>query len=312
MNSFIICINAVLPIFLLMALGYLAQRCHLITKATVLKMNKVVFAVFLPIMILNNLYVSDFASSVRPGLMAYTAAAILVVYAVSTLLVSVFVSERSKQGVMVQGLFRSNYMMIGLALAANFLDASGMGCVSVLMVVVIPIYNILAVITLASHNGEKISWGRTLLDIVKNPLIIGTVLGMVFVGLGIKLPTPLESVISQIGQAATPLVLFLLGAFFRFSSLPSYARDLFWVCLGRLVVVPGLALAGGIALGFGNVELVTLVAIFGSATATASFPMAQQMGGDAELAGNIVVATSALCSFTLFGWCFMLMSMGLI
>lgn len=312
MDSFIICINAVAPLFLLMALGYVAQRCGIITKAVVLAMNKVVFTVFLPVMIFNNLYVSDFASSVRPLLMAYTAAAILAAYGVSTFLVNRLVKTRAKQGVLVQGLFRSNYMMIGLALAANFLSPQDMGCVCVLMVIVIPIYNILAVITLASHNGSQVSWKDTVLGIVKNPLIIGTVLGMVFVGLGITLPSPVEVVIGQIGQAATPLVLLLLGAFFRFSNLPQYAKDLVCVCLGRLVLIPSAALAGAIALGFGNVELVTLVAIFGSATATASFPMAEQMGGDAELAGNIVVATSALCSFTLFGWCFALMTAGLI
>lgn len=310
MDSLLICLNAVLPMFLLMALGYLAQRMRILGQTTVLKMNKVVFAIFLPAMIFNNLYASDFASSFKPDLMVYTALTILLFFTLSTLIVNKLVTIPAKQGVLVQGLFRSNYMMIGLALAANFLPANELGCVSLMMVVVIPLFNILAVITLATHTGGKVSWKKTLLDIIKNPLIIATLLGILAAATGIKLPTPVESAVSQLGEAAAPVVLFLLGGFFSFKSLPTYKKDLICVCIGRLVLIPGATLAGGIVLGFDHAAMITLVAIFGSPTATASFPMAAAMGGDAELAGDIVVATSTLCSFTLFAWCFALMSLG--
>ena len=171
-------------------------------------------------------------------------------------------------------------------------------------------FNVLAVITLEAMNGRRPGIGRLLLDIVKNPLIVGTAVGLVFLFTGIKLPSFLESTASQIAAAANPMLLFLLGAFFKFDGLRRYAKELVQVCLGRLVVIPGLALTAAMLIGVRGVEFAGMIAIFGSATAIASFTMAQQMGGDAELAGDIVVATSALCCFTMFGWAMLFKSLG--
>ena len=80
---------------------------------------------------------------------------------------------------------------------------------------------------------------------------------------------------------------------------------------GRLVLVPGIFLTIGALLGFRGVEFAGLIGVFASSTAVASFTMAQQMGGDAELAGDIVVVTSALCPFTIFGWILLFKSLGM-
>lgn len=134
--------------------------------------------------------------------------------------------------------------------------------------------------------------------------------GFCFLLLGIKLPSAIESTVSQLGAATNPLLLFLLGAFFKFDGLRRYAKDLVPVCIGRLVVIPGIFLTAAMLLGIRGVEFAGMIAIFGSATAIASFTMAQQTGGDAELAGDIVVATSALCSFTMFGWSLLFKTLG--
>ena len=151
-----------------------------------------------------------------------------------------------------------------------------------------------------------------MLDILKNPLIIGSVAGIAALLAGLRLPVPLEKVVSQMSGATSPVLLFLLGAFFQFKGMRSHMRELAAVCAGRLVVFPALFLGLAVAIGFRGVELVSLMGVFASSTAIASFTMAQQMGGDAELAGDIVVSTSALCSFTLFGWSLLFRLMGLI
>ena len=110
--------------------------------------------------------------------------------------------------------------------------------------------------------------------------------------------------------AAAGLLLFLLGAFFEFGGLRRYIKDLVEVCLGRLVVIPGIFLTIAWLTGIRGVEFAGMIAIFGSATAIASFTMVQQMGGDAELAGDIVVATSALCCFTMFMWSLLFKTLG--
>ena len=301
MESFTICLNAVLPIFLLMAVGYAARCFHLLDRADVAKINKIVFRAFMPAMVFYNIYSSDLSSAVRGSLLGCAVLGVFAEFLLSLGYALLFVKERSRRGVVIQGLFRSNFVIIGLPIAESLVGGD-LGPVAILLAVVVPVFNILSVISLAIFNGQKPDWKKVLLDILENPLIIGSAVGIAALLAGIRLPAPLEEVVSQMSDATSPMLLFLLGAFFQFRGMRGHVRELAAVCLGRLVVFPALFLGLAAAMGFRGVELVSLLGIFASSTAIASFTMAQQMGGDAELAGDIVVWTSALCSFTLFGW----------
>ena len=301
MESFTVCLNAVLPIFLLMAVGYAARCFHLLDRADVAKINKIIFRAFMPVMVFYNIYSSDLSSAVRGSLLGYAVLGVFAEFLLSLGYALLFVKERSRRGVVIQGLFRSNFVIIGLPIAESLVDGD-LGPVAMLLAAVVPLYNVLAVITLAIFNGQKPDWKKVLLDILENPLIIGSAMGIAALLAGIRLPAPLEKVVSQMSDATSPMLLFLLGAFFQFRGMRGHVRELAAVCLGRLVVFPALFLGLAAAMGFRGVELVSLLGVFASSTAIASFTMAQQMGGDAELAGDIVVWTSALCSFTLFGW----------
>ena len=301
MESFTICLNAVLPIFLLMAVGYAARCFHLLDRADVAKINKIVFRAFMPAMVFYNIYSSDLSSAVRGSLLAYAVLGVLAEFLISSGYALLFVKDIHRRGVVIQGLFRSNFVIIGLPIAESLVGGD-LGPVAILLAVVVPVFNILSVISLAIFNGQKPDWKKVLLDILENPLIIGSAVGIAALLAGIRLPAPLEKVVSQMSDATSPMLLFLLGAFFQFRGMRGHVRELAAVCLGRLVVFPALFLGLAAAMGFRGVELVSLLGVFSSATAIASFTMAQQMGGDAELAGDIVVWTSALCSFTLFGW----------
>ena len=301
MESFTVCLNAVLPIFLLMAVGYAARCFHLLDRADVAKINKIIFRAFMPVMVFYNIYSSDLSSAVRGSLLGYAVLGVFAEFLLSLGYALLFGKERSRRGVVIQGLFRSNFVIIGLPIAESLVDGD-LGPVAMLLAAVVPLYNVLAVITLAIFNGQKPDWKKVLLDILENPLIIGSAMGIAALLAGIRLPAPLEKVVSQMSDATSPMLLFLLGAFFQFRGMRGHVRELAAVCLGRLVVFPALFLGLAAAMGFRGVELVSLLGVFASSTAIASFTMAQQMGGDAELAGDIVVWTSALCSFTLFGW----------
>ena len=305
MNSFQICIRAILPIFLITAAGYAAKRVGLIREEDVPRINALAFKVFLPVMCFYNVYTSDLSSALRPGLMLFTVLAILAVYALSFAYAHFFVKERSKRSVIIQGLYRSNYVILGLPLAAGLTQNGDIGVAAVMGAVVVPIYNVLAVLVLELYNGTKPDGRKLLKNIATNGLIIGNVLGILVLILKLKLPSPVEIALRDMSRVASPLMLFLLGAFFRFRGMLSHWKDLIAVCLGRLVLIPALVLGLALVLGFRDLELITLLAIFASSTVVSSFTMAQQLGGDAPLAGDIVVATSALASFGLFGWSFL-------
>ena len=305
MNSLQICAKAILPIFLITAAGYVSKRARLIRENEVSRMNALAFKVFLPVMCFYNVYTSELSSALRPGLMLFTVLAILAEYALGFGYALLFVKDRGKRSVVIQGLYRSNYVILGLPLAAGLTQDGDIGVAAVMGAIVVPIFNVLAVITLELYNGTRPDWRKLLLNIAKNGLIIGNVLGILVLLVKLKLPSPVEVALRDMARVASPLMLFLLGAFFRFRGLLSHWKDLISVCLGRLVLLPALVLGVAAALGFRGIELITLLAVFASSTAVSSFTMAQQLGGDAPLAGDIVVATSALASFTMFGWSFL-------
>lgn len=310
MTAFHVCLNAVLPIFIMMALGFFARGLGAIKREDVPKLNKLVFRWFMPVMLFYNIYTSELSRAVQPKLLAFTALCVLCAYGLSLGYVLLTEKDKNKRGVKIQGLYRSNFVIIGIPLAAQLVEGADLGPVVVLISVVVPMFNVLAVVTLEVFNGNRPRLGRLLLDIIKNPLILGTAAGLALLLLDIRLPEAVVSTARQIGNVTNPLLLFLLGAFFEFGGLRRYIKDLVEVCLGRLIVMPGIFLTLAYLAGIRGVEFAGMIAIFGSATAIASFTMVQQMGGDAELAGDIVVASSALCCFTLFMWSLLFKTLG--
>ncbi len=310
MTAFTVCVNAILPIFLIMALGCLARHLGAIHRSDVPKLNKMLFRYFMPVMLFYNIYTSDLSSAVQPKLLIFAASGVLIEFFLSLAYVMLTEKEQSKRGVKIQGIYRSNFVIIGLPLATALVPGADAGPVVVLIAVVVPMFNAIAVVTLELFNGAKPRPSAIIADIFKNPLILGTIVGIAFLLLGIKLPSALLSTVKQVAAATNPMLLFMLGAFFQWGSIHRYVRDLIEVVLGRLVIMPGIALTAAYLFGIRGIAFAGMIGIFGSATAIASFTMVQQMGGDDELAGDIVVSTSALCCFTMFAWSLLFKSLG--
>ena len=302
--------NAVLPVFLMMAAGYLSRELGVLERGDVGKMNRVAFRVFLPCLLFYNVYRSDLSSAVNGALIAYAVLGVLAVFAAAYFVVLRLEPLNERRGVLMQGVFRSNYVILGLPIAQALLGEGDLGPVSVLIAIVVPLFNVLAVFVLERFRGGSVKAGEVLLQMLKNPLVISSALGILALVLGLKLPSVLEKTVSGLGAVATPLQLFLLGAFFRFEGLGRYAKALTAVTGIKLVVTPAVFLSLAAALGFRGAEFVALLGIFASPTAVNSFTMAQQMGGDAELAGDIVVSTSVFSAVTMFLWIFAFKTLG--
>ena len=311
MENLMISANAVLPMCLVMALGYGTCRLGWIRREEISVINRIAFRIFLPCLLYYNVYCSDLSVSFDPLLMAYAVGGVLLTFglAIGYTLLTEKLPER--RGVMIQGMFRSNYVIMGIPVATALLGAGELGTVSILIAVVVPLFNMLAVVVLEVFRGQKPKPLHILGQIAKNPLVIGSVLGILTLAAGIRLPHILEQTIQNVSAIASPLQLFLLGAFFQFSGLKTYRRELVTVSVAKLIVSPGLFLGLGALLGFRGVAFVSLIGIFASPTAVNSFTMAQQMGGDAELAGDIVVTTSAVSILTMFLWIFLFKSLGM-
>lgn len=178
--------------------------------------------------------------------------------------------------------------------------------------IVVPLFNFLAVVSLETFRGGNLSVKKIIHGIVTNPLIIGAFLGLLLLIFNIKLPVFIVSTIRDISKMATPLSLTLLGASFSFSNIKKYLKETIIVVLGKLVISPLIFIAIAYYCGFRDVALLSLMIMFASPTAISSFQMAIQMDGDSELAGQIVVFTSAFSIVTVFAWIFALKQFALI
>lgn len=311
MENLMISANAVLPMCLVMAIGYGTRRLGWLRREEISTINKIAFRIFLPCLLYYNIYCSDLSGSFDPLLMAYAVGGVLLTFGLALGYTLLTEKLPERRGVLIQGMFRSNYVIMGIPVATALLGVDQLGTVSILIAVIVPLFNMLAVVVLEVFRGQKPKPLHILGQIAKNPLVIGSVLGILTLVAGIRLPHILEQTIQSVSAIASPLQLFLLGAFFQFSGLKTYRRELVTVSIAKLIVSPGLFLGLGALLGFRGVAFVSLIGIFASPTAVNSFTMAQQMGGDAELAGDIVVTTSAASILTMFLWIFLFKSLGM-
>ena len=312
MENLLLSFRVILPVFLSIALGYLLRRIRILNDAGAETMNALSFKVFLPVYLFQNIYKTDLEQAFHGRLLLFAVAAVCALFAVLMLTVPHIEKDKPRCGVLIQGIFRSNFALFGLPVALSLLGEEKIGPTSLLLGTVVPVYNVLAVVALETFRGGKPNLGKIALGIVKNPLIIGTVIGILWNLFGPPLPEALAKWISTLGNVATPLSLIALGAGFTFRAARRNLKPLTLALLGRLVFSPLVTVAAAAALGFRK-ELLAPVLIFsGAPTAVSSYPMAQQMGGDAELAGEIVVFTSAFSVLTMFLWIFVLKQLALI
>ena len=319
-----ISVNAVLPLIICMAAGYLFRRTKLVDEGFCRKCNTFCFKTFLPLMIFMNVYNSDLESAVQPGAFLFAAAAVLVIFAAAFLIIPRIVrkgsvdsagspvSAASRQAVLIQCIFRSNFVIFGYQVVANVYGAGEAAVASVMAAIVVPLYNVLAVITLEYFTNSKNGLRPVILGIIKNPLIIGAVAALLFKLSGLTLPAPFYTGLSDMAGMATPLALVVLGGTFHFDALRRNAGALAIGTLGKIVVSPLVMVPIAAAFGFRDANLLSLVIVFASPAAVNSYTMAAAYGHDPELAGQLVVVTSVLSMVSVFGWIFLLRTLGLI
>lgn len=300
-----------MPIFLPMLLGYLLKRLNFADKASFDAMNKLVFKAFLPILLFYNIYQTKLTRVLDLRLTAFIVIGVLCVFVIGNFVVLVLTKDNAKRGVMLQGFFRSNFAILGIPLVNYVCGENMIGLTSLMVAVVVPLFNILAVITLERFRSRKIHVRNLLKGIATNPLVIGCAIGASFLVFGIRLPSFLEKAVSDVSKIASPLSIVVLGASFTFSSVKGYLREILITVSARLIIVPLLLLSIAALLDFRGEALACLMAVFGSPIAVSSFAMAQQMGGDEKLAAQSVVISSVFCLFTLFGWIFVLSALQL-
>ena len=311
MESFLVAVNAVIPFFCYLALGYTMKIRGVVKEEFLQKLNQMVFRVFYPFMTFYNIYKADAESLPRPLLLIFTGASILIVEALLIVIIPKIVKENPRRGVIIQAIFRSNFVLFGLPLTIAVFGDSAASIAAMMVTVVVSIYNTTSVFILEMFNGEgKSDIKKTLKAVVANPLLQGAIVGLFF--LGIKLPGSLVTPIAAFSNMTSPLAIYVLGGTLQFKAIRKNLKYLVPTLTCKLFILPAIIIAIAYAFGLRRLELFLLIAVYATPVAAASYPMAQNMGGDGELAGQFVVISTAVSMFTLFLWIFFMKSVGLI
>ncbi len=312
MEDFLFALNTVLPLLSLMAVGWFCRRIGLLTDSLVKGVNQLVFRVFLPVnlcySVMNTPYdtpVSGLAFLLIPGLL-------LLQFGLLFLIVPRLEKDRRKIGVMIQAMGRANYAFFGIPLVAMLFPGEDTSLAALLVTVTVPIYNLMSVIALCVYGQGEIKAGRIALNILKNPLIISSLLGFALWLLHFQPPAFLKNTMSDLSKIATPLALFTLGGAIQFASAKGHMRQLAVVVPWKLFISPLLFMAVCVLAGMRGIALACAFIAFGAPVAVSSYPMAQTMGGDGELAAECVAVTSALCIVSTFIFVYVMKITGLI
>jgi predicted permease len=325
MENLIVSFQIIMPLFLYMLLGYAAKKRGLLTKELNDGVNQLMFAMFLPVLLFKTLYQDDLSGFGQAAFIPYAMAGTVASFLLLFTLFSRLEKDPAKRGSLIQGAFRGNSVLYGLPVAISIFGEGNTAEVAIVLAAIIPIYNVLSVLvleicgqaarsedprvklSLGSVNWKSVGW-----SIFKNPLIHAVILGILANLSGVSFPSYAEKAINGVAGVVTPMAFVLLGSAFNLSSAGENKRSILLASLMKLVVNPFIFLLLPIYWGWSGPVLGAILISFGTPTAVSSFPMAKALHCDGDLAGEIVVVTSAASIVTMFLWIFVLKQMMLI
>lgn len=313
MENFILAVNVVLPIALIMSLGAYLKKIGMLDDITVNKMNRLAFRVFVGILIFINVYnIRNMNFDVKENIkfLLYPIIVIIFLYILAYLCYYKIILDRKELAVIIQGIYRGNFVLFGLPVAENIYGEAGISKVSMLISLIVPIYNVIAVLTLEYYSGKNISWKKILKSTITNPLIVGSLSAIFCIKFGIELPKPIYKTLFDLAKIATPLSFVILGASLKIDNIIKNFKKLVSINFMKLVINPFLTIVFGHYIGFTGSELVAFLAMSACPTAVSSFTMAKEMDVAGDLAGEIVASTTIFSILSIFIWVFVLKTLG--
>jgi predicted permease len=286
------------PIFVILALGIVLERAGIITDAFIESGTRLVFNIALPALLFISISKTRLGVDTDLSLIAFGLVATLVAYVLLEWYAARKVSPESDRGVVVQGGFRSNMGIIGLAYCVNAYGEPGLLVSSLYLGLVTILFNILSVITLSRSLHKRQGVWRIVRGIATNPLIIAIGLALPVSWFDITLPALLLQSGQYFADLTLPLALLCTGASLNFRTLRGEIGNTLTAAACKLLVIPVLFTLVGALLGFRGIDLGVLMLMSSAPTATASYVMVRAMGGNATLAANIVALTTLGSLFT--------------
>lgn len=301
MDILLFSFNGVAPICAMVLLGMVLRRMNLVTQQAANAMNKLCFQVFIPCKIFSQIARSDLTAVADMRTIAFALASTMTCLLLLCLFVPRFLPLGPACGEFIQGTYRSNSVMLGLQLLTDLYGEPASAALALPLPVMMIFYNFTAPLVLIRYTGKQGATAKEMLrNVVRNPFLVAAVLGLIASLMKIPFPPFVTSTLDSLGAVGSPLGLIALGAVTQMDALRKSGRLALLSSLLRLVVIPLLVLPIGIALGIRGAQMAVLLCFFCTPTAIGGYVLAQNIDGDGELAGQILLQTTILSSVTLF------------
>ncbi|SEP64649.1 hypothetical protein SAMN02910289_00232 [Lachnospiraceae bacterium RM5] len=312
MDNLIFSLNATMPIFLVIAAGYILRQKKFIDEGFLKPANKLVFKVTLPAMLVIEMMDCDIKKMFDLKYVLYCASVTMICILIVWLMAFLYIKDKSLIGEFVQGSYRGSAAILGIALLQNIIGNANIA--PLMMLGSVPLYNIFAVIILnATGKGKTdISAWHTIKGIITNPIIVSILGGMLLSLLGIKFPFIIHNTIEKIGSMTTPLALIVIGGEFNKNNAIGRIKEVIIATVIKLIIQPLFFLPIAVNLGFSSEKIVAALVMLGAPTTATCFVMAKNMGHEGTLSTGIIVLTTLLSAFTITGWLYILKILGYI
>lgn len=295
-------LELVLPVFLIIGLGFILKKIGLLQQEVLLGLNRLIFYIALPALMFYKIALADFSASFDATLLWVMILVTFVAFLGSFLLAILLRLPPRSRGAFCQGAFRGNLAYIGLAMVYNAYGEVGFAMAGVLLGFIVPVYNFLAVLALLlpqRQERQKLGKAFWMYQFAFNPLILASFTGLVWSYLEIGLPVVFDRALDILTGVSLPLALLAIGASFSVRRLQGGLVMAGLAASIKIVWLPLLTAAILILMDVGEVELAVGILLAGTPTATAAFIMAHQLDGDAELSSAIIML-STLCSIVTY------------
>jgi len=315
MENFIFSLNSTMPIFLVILLGYILKVRGFLTEQFADTANKLCFNIALPVMLFQDISKTNVKEDMDISFFLYCLIVTIVMFALVWCGAKLFIKDKTMVGAFAQAGARGSAAILGVAFVENICGDIGM--TALMIVASVPFFNMLSVIILVCESPDggdngKVKIKNSMINIAKNPIIIGILLGLLASLVGFNAPIIIDRSLDYIGRTATPIALIAIGAGFNLNEALTRLKPAIAASIIKLIGLPLVFLPLAVKMGFKDAEMVAILVMLAAPTTVSSYVMAKSMNNDHVLASNVIVLTTLLASVTLTMWVFVLRSMGLI
>lgn len=303
--------NNVFPVFLIIALGQLLRRMEIINANFCSIANQLIFIVALPAFVFAEMLKLDVKKAFDMNMVGYAYLGTFLTIFLAWGIGKWFRLEKMDMGSFVQGSFRGNLAIIGLALIQNIGGTPALGKASIILAFVLPLYNVLAIIilSLAGTKTDGILAKKVLRDILTNPLLGALALGFCISLFGIHLPAVALTTVNYLASLSLPLALIGIGGSLGKENIQQGQKPALYATFIKLLLSPIMLTVVAYLIGFRGFDLLILYIVFGAPTAIISYVMADQMGANGILASSIIMLTTFFSVFTISAAVFIMKAM---